>query len=612
MSLNNKDRLIFTYVAANDAQYGDIYESEEKTRAFTQFSKDNPNVAFLLDNPGDIWKNGHLYASYSRAIDYTDKKFSGVNDIVDDIINPKIATVNNTINDISTTLSKKAFYGDVYDVVLNDAITVREVYMSDIASEIPQDAPDGYYIAGTQSDASLYEKVDGTVTKVPVKANTMYRVSKDAHYWPGFYAICAYTVQNKQAMDTKYDNGETSGETPVESGVWVFLQGDVATTNVTIETVAYTDDIRSYIMNSDNEELKRQLPYENYQSTSGTILNLIIGGDQPNYLVIYAGGTYVLTASHVISSAADIQRGRTFDGEVSTNVLNKILCVNSESTTYVGRTITFNSSAPENNPIAGSQTSSFNLYAPNVPTQSSPYMIALPKSSGTLITDSDATVQYIPWNHTVYSVTGTKNPCKIVSRENGQHNAAVPYIDTAFNMNIGNSITMYENEKTTAKSVTLTMPNSSGRIITSSDIQDVAQYRDADSDSKYYVVGHASGDNTHIYSSDNNAPYMVGNVLYYSSDARRKENIKPLSDVLLSYDVNADIIKSFEYKDTHKRAYGFIAQELKEILPETVHFDGVSYAVDYNSALSAMVGILMKRVEHQQHEIDELKKMLNR
>jgi hypothetical protein len=179
-------------------------------------------------------------------------------------------------------------------------------------------------------------------------------------------------------------------------------------------------------------------------------------------------------------------------------------------------------------------------------------------------------------------------------------------------MNIGNSITMYENEKTTAKSVTLTMPNSSGRIITSSDIQDVAQYRDADSDSKYYVVGHASGDNTHIYSSDNNAPYMVGNALYYSSDARRKENVKPLSDVLLSYHVNADIIKSFEYKDTHKRAYGFIAQELKEILPEAVHFDGVSYAVDYNSALSAMVGILLKRVEHQQHEIDELKKMLNR
>ena len=603
MSLNNKDRLIFTYVAANDAQYGDIYSDESKLNAFKQFSKDNPNVAFLLDNPGDIWKNGQIYASYNRTIQQISDALDSVGQLVDEKITTRLAPVNNTISDINTTLSHKIDYVDSYDVVLNNEIVVNEVYISDIGGEVPQTAPDGYYIAGTPTAATLYHK-SGSLTPVDASTNMMYRVSVDAHNYPGFYALRAYTLQMKQVMDDKY-NG-VNNENTVEP-TWVFLQGDVATTNVSVETVSYAEDVRSYIDNSDNETLKQQQP--DTQHLAGTILNLIIGGDQPNYLVVYAGGANYITASHVISSAADIQSHRTFDGETSTNILNKIVCVNAESTSYVGRMVTFNSSLPAENPIAASTTSSFNLYAPKSDNQSSPYMISLPKSSGTLITDSIATAEYLPWERTVYSKT-SKNPCKIVSGENGSKNAAIPYIDTTFNMNVGNKITMYSDATNNASNIELTMPHSSGRILTDTDMSDVVQYDTANPQYKYYIVGHQKNDASHVYSSDSNAPYMMGDNLYYSSDERLKDNIHEVSDGLVET-VGPDIIKSFEYKATGKKAYGFIAQELEKIIPEAVNYDNDTYAVDYNSALSAVVGVLLKRIDKQQHEIDELKKRLD-
>ena len=113
-----------------------------------------------------------------------------------------------------------------------------------------------------------------------------------------------------------------------------------------------------------------------------------------------------------------------------------------------------------------------------------------------------------------------------------------------------------------------------------------------------------------MYSSDSNAPYMMGDNLYYSSDERLKDNIHEVSDGLVET-VGPDIIKSFEYKATGKKAYGFIAQELEKIIPEAVNYDNDTYAVDYNSALSAVVGVLLKRIDKQQHEIDELKKRLD-
>lgn len=89
------------------------------------------------------------------------------------------------------------------------------------------------------------------------------------------------------------------------------------------------------------------------------------------------------------------------------------------------------------------------------------------------------------------------------------------------------------------------------------------------------------------------------------SDERFKENIQNIDD--------ADfVIKnirgvSFNWKNSGKKSYGVIAQELEVILPELIETNEAgTKTVNYN----ALIPFLVEAIKKQQKEIDDLKKQL--
>lgn len=139
-----------------------------------------------------------------------------------------------------------------------------------------------------------------------------------------------------------------------------------------------------------------------------------------------------------------------------------------------------------------------------------------------------------------------------------------------------------------------------------------------------------------IYCTDYN--FTVGTSSYYvgagyfrfmhfmnppsiTSDARLKENIQPIESALdklmlvngksFNYIDNfSDNLKITSLRDRNsKTTYGFIAQELKDVLPEIVNEpDDLNeyYSVDY----IAMIPLLVEAIKEQQNQITELRKQI--
>ncbi len=98
---------------------------------------------------------------------------------------------------------------------------------------------------------------------------------------------------------------------------------------------------------------------------------------------------------------------------------------------------------------------------------------------------------------------------------------------------------------------------------------------------------------------------------YSSSDIRLKTNIKPITSAIdvinklnpVQYNWNT-LAKELNPLKTDNTEYGLIAQELEKIMPELVHTIYNEYkSIDYVK----LVPILIKAVQEQQKQIDELK-----
>ena len=105
--------------------------------------------------------------------------------------------------------------------------------------------------------------------------------------------------------------------------------------------------------------------------------------------------------------------------------------------------------------------------------------------------------------------------------------------------------------------------------------------------------------------------YQTTGGTWTNSDQRRKENIS-----LLSYGLNEVLQltpKKFNFKiDENKKPYiGFIAQDVLPIIPEAVQsdIDGEEqyYAMNYDN----LVPVLVKAIQEQQAQIEQLKAKLN-
>ena len=87
-----------------------------------------------------------------------------------------------------------------------------------------------------------------------------------------------------------------------------------------------------------------------------------------------------------------------------------------------------------------------------------------------------------------------------------------------------------------------------------------------------------------------------------TSDIIFKENIQPI-DLPINI-INSINGVSFDWKNTGKKSYGVIAQQLQSILPELVSETENGLSVNY----LPIIAILIEAVKEQQKQIDELKK----
>lgn len=85
-----------------------------------------------------------------------------------------------------------------------------------------------------------------------------------------------------------------------------------------------------------------------------------------------------------------------------------------------------------------------------------------------------------------------------------------------------------------------------------------------------------------------------------TSDANLKENIHTVENSLETVQSLRGV--SFDWKETGKKSYGVIAQELEEILPELVNTSDVK-SVNYNG----IIGVLIEAVKELKAEIEQLK-----
>jgi hypothetical protein len=128
---------------------------------------------------------------------------------------------------------------------------------------------------------------------------------------------------------------------------------------------------------------------------------------------------------------------------------------------------------------------------------------------------------------------------------------------------------------------------------------------------KFYV---ADGNGTLSLRNDNSPAANVGTFaqdgVYTGSDLRLKKDIQSMSYGLT--EVMQMETKSYRYisdKTSNKLSLGFIAQEVKEIIPEMVIYDQESDQYSLNYSTTGVLAI--KAIQEQQAQIETLKEMVN-
>lgn len=118
------------------------------------------------------------------------------------------------------------------------------------------------------------------------------------------------------------------------------------------------------------------------------------------------------------------------------------------------------------------------------------------------------------------------------------------------------------------------------------------------------TLGTSSQRWSYVYATHLNAEggsfYTDANGAYWTSDARLKTNIVKARNLDI-----ADLLVEFDWKDSGNHSWGYIAQELLEVLPEAVSYnsDTDRYAVNYNVAHSAAIASLTARIKELEEKL---------
>ena len=117
-------------------------------------------------------------------------------------------------------------------------------------------------------------------------------------------------------------------------------------------------------------------------------------------------------------------------------------------------------------------------------------------------------------------------------------------------------------------------------------------------------LGHSQSTNFYwgdIYAGSGN--FTVNSTgAYHTSDIRKKTNITKARNLDI-----ADLLVEFDWKESGKHSWGYIAQELNEVLPEAVDYneDIDMYSVNYNVAHSAAIASLNRRIQELEEKLKE-------
>ena len=181
--------------------------------------------------------------------------------------------------------------------------------------------------------------------------------------------------------------------------------------------------------------------------------------------------------------------------------------------------------------------------------------------------------------------------------------------------NDGNSLFQTADIKTT-----LTLNNSAGNyngiIFKFGDAVGTHIYQTYDSNNSYYsltidgniFIGGSGKGNLNVngvLKAQGGNFEVLSDGAYWRSDKRFKDNISNARNLNID-----SLIREFDWKDTGNHSWGFIAQELLEVLPEAVNYDEQidRYSVNYDVAHSAAIASLSAKIEQLESRIKELEK----
>jgi hypothetical protein len=147
----------------------------------------------------------------------------------------------------------------------------------------------------------------------------------------------------------------------------------------------------------------------------------------------------------------------------------------------------------------------------------------------------------------------------------------------------------------------------------------IKSFANNDTDTKVYIVGTEKSSNSagsegisfHEFYNDNNVYIdqycnIFATAFYATSDERKKKDIKEIE----FNDASILIPKEYRFKESNKKAYGFIAQEVEKAGYEDIvntDKDTGDKTLDYNSAFAIAIAQMQAKIKQLEDEIKELK-----
>ena len=137
----------------------------------------------------------------------------------------------------------------------------------------------------------------------------------------------------------------------------------------------------------------------------------------------------------------------------------------------------------------------------------------------------------------------------------------------------------------------------------------ILQFVDGSSATMLTIGGDASSEfAVDVANGSDNKNKMRAAAFVTYSDESLKSDVASMSNTALDTVMSLEGVE-FTWKDSGERDFGFIAQDVQNVLPKAVHVaeDGVQ-GVDY----SRLTSVLVEAVKAQQVQINDLKKALKK